>query len=153
MLKWWDSSYYGRLLHGASQLTIVWMISSSTCHLFIQMKGIVLVLAGIELIFFTVASMELCFGFLLKTVLIILGCFSYCWAVLTHSQGLFCFSHQWVGWGCTRSWEGSQLEQLTSNNQRDIPYCTTSCSAYKGGGRRRNGGTFGVIAFVFPSNG
>ena len=38
----------------------------------------VLVLAGIELIFFTVASMGLCFGFVLKTVLIIQGCFCYC---------------------------------------------------------------------------
>ena len=38
----------------------------------------VLVLAGIELIFFTVASMGLCFGFVLKTVLITQGCFIYC---------------------------------------------------------------------------
>ena len=52
----------------------------------------VLVLAGIELIFFIVASTGLCFGFVLKTVLIIQGCFHYCRAVLTQSQGLFCFS-------------------------------------------------------------
>ena len=38
----------------------------------------VLVLAGIELIFFIVASMGLCFGFVLETVLIIQGYFSYC---------------------------------------------------------------------------
>ena len=38
----------------------------------------VLVLAGIELIFFIVASMGLCFGFVLETVLITQGCFSYC---------------------------------------------------------------------------
>jgi len=37
-----------------------------------------LVLAGIELIFFIVAGMGLCFGFVLKTVLITQGCFSYC---------------------------------------------------------------------------
>ena len=43
--------------------------------------------------FFTVASMGLCFGFVLKTVFMIQGCFSYCWAALTQSQGLFCFSH------------------------------------------------------------
>ena len=31
--------------------------------------------------------------------------------------------HQWVGWGCTRSWEGTQLGQLTPADQRDmIPY-------------------------------
>ena len=51
-----------------------------------------LVLSGTELIFFLVASMGLCFGFVLKTVFIIQGCFSYCWAVLTQSQGLFCSS-------------------------------------------------------------
>ena len=38
----------------------------------------VLVLAGIELNFFIVACMGLCFGFVLKTVLVIQGCFSYC---------------------------------------------------------------------------
>ena len=37
----------------------------------------VLVLAGIELIFFIVARMRLCFGFVLRTVLIIQGCFRY----------------------------------------------------------------------------
>jgi len=53
--------------------------------------GSVLVLAG--LVFFMVASMGLCFGFVLETVLIIQGCCRYCWAMLTQSQGLFCFSH------------------------------------------------------------
>ena len=38
----------------------------------------VLVLAGIELIFFIVAGMGLRFGFVLETVLTIQGCFSYC---------------------------------------------------------------------------
>ena len=39
----------------------------------------VLVLAGIELIFFIVAGKWLCFGFALKTVLMIVqGCFCYC---------------------------------------------------------------------------
>ena len=51
-----------------------------------------LVLAGIELIFFIVAGMGLRFGFVLKTVLITQGCFHYCRAVLTQSQGLFCVS-------------------------------------------------------------
>ena len=36
------------------------------------------VLAGTELIFFTVASMGLCFVFVLETVLIIQGCLHYC---------------------------------------------------------------------------
>ena len=38
----------------------------------------VLVWAGRELIFFIVASMGLCFGFVLETVLIIQGCFNCC---------------------------------------------------------------------------
>ena len=37
-----------------------------------------LVLAGIELIFFSVAGMGLCSGFVLETVLMIQGCFCYC---------------------------------------------------------------------------
>ena len=38
----------------------------------------VLVLAGVKLIFFIVAGMGLCFGFVLETVLITQGCFHYC---------------------------------------------------------------------------
>ena len=41
-------------------------------------KAIALVLAGIELIFFIIAVMGLCFSFVRKTVLITQGCFSYC---------------------------------------------------------------------------
>ena len=40
--------------------------------------GFVLVLAGIELIFFLVAGMGLCFGFVLRTVLITQGCVRCC---------------------------------------------------------------------------
>ena len=40
--------------------------------------SVVLVLAGIELIFFIVAGMGVCSRFVLETVLIIQGCFSYC---------------------------------------------------------------------------
>ena len=53
----------------------------------------VLVLAGIELNYFIVVCMGLCFGFVLKTVLIMQWCFSYCWALLTQHWGLFCSSH------------------------------------------------------------
>lgn len=52
----------------------------------------VLVLAGVKLVFFTVAGMRLCFGFLLETVVIMWGCFPYCWAGFLQSQGLFCLS-------------------------------------------------------------
>jgi len=53
----------------------------------------VLVLAGMPLIFFIVASIGICIGFLLKTMLIIEGYFQYCLAVLTHSEGLFWSAH------------------------------------------------------------
>jgi len=49
------------------------------------------VLAGIQLIFFRVASMVLSFGFVLDTVLVIRGGSLYCWAVFTQCQGLFSF--------------------------------------------------------------
>ena len=35
--------------------------------------------------------------------------------------------HQRVGWGCTRSWEGTQLGQLTPTDKRGIPCHMTSC--------------------------
>lgn len=38
----------------------------------------VLVLAGVKLVFFTVARMRLCFGFALETVVIMQECFPYC---------------------------------------------------------------------------
>jgi len=50
----------------------------------------VLVLGGVELIFFTVASVGLCFGFVLKTVSITQGRSSYHGVVLTQHPGLFC---------------------------------------------------------------
>jgi len=62
-----------------------------TCNYFFS---ILLVLAGMELNLFVVASMGLCFGFILNTVLVTQGCFGCCWAVLTQSQGLFCSSHR-----------------------------------------------------------
>jgi len=36
-------------------------------------------------------------------------------------------------------WEGTQLEELTSTDQRGIPYATMSCSAIKFRERRRKG--------------
>lgn len=52
----------------------------------------VLVLAGVKLVFFTVAGMRLCFGLVLETVLIIQRCFPYCRAGFMQSQSLFCLS-------------------------------------------------------------
>lgn len=98
---------------------------------------IVLILAKIELFFFTVAGMELCFGFLTKTVLITEGCFTIAkqcnTAVLTQSMA-FCLSPHptsKAGWRCTRNWEGTQSEQLISSYKRDTPHDMASHSAYK----------------------
>lgn len=57
----------------------------------------------LELIFFTAASMGLCFGSVLGTVLITAGCFSDCWAGLTE-QGPSCsLPHP------TREWAGRSM--------------------------------------------
>ena len=99
-----------------------------------------LVWAGIELIFFTVAGMGLCFGFVLKTVLITQGCFLYCSYTEPRPFLLLPPPQQRAGWGGTRSWEGTQLGQLTPTDHRDIPDHMVSCAACKAGGRRRKGG-------------
>ena len=103
---------------------------------------------GIELTFFIVATMGLCVGFMLKSVLIMKRAMLS--SAYTEPRPLLLLipPHQPVGWGCTRSWEGTQLGQLTPTDQRDIPYHITSFSAYKAGKR----GTFGAMAFVFPSH-
>lgn len=45
------------------------------------------------------------------------------------------------------------MGQLTLTDPRDIPYHMTSCSAIKiWGKKKKKGGTFGVMAFVFTSN-
>lgn len=51
-----------------------------------------MVRTGIELFFFLVAGMALCFAFRMRIILILQGCFSCCWAVLMLSQGPFCSS-------------------------------------------------------------
>lgn len=57
----------------------------------INTYSVLLVLAGVEVIFFIVASMGLYFGFVLKTGVITQGYFCSCWTELTQSPGLFCF--------------------------------------------------------------
>lgn len=49
-------------------------------------------------------------------------------------------SHQRGGWGCTRSWEQTQLGELTPSDPRDIPHQTVSMLAHKAEGRRSVGG-------------
>lgn len=59
-------------------------------------------------------------------------------------------SHQWEDWGCTRSWEGRQLELLTPTDQRDILYHMTPCSAIKLG--RKLAGGLWLRAWLLVSN-
>lgn len=112
----------------------------------------ILVLDGIELNFFIVAHILLCFGFVTKGVLIIHQCFSYCWTVLKYHQDLLSLTllQQQVDWGCTNSWEGTQRRQLIQTYQRDIPYHMPSRLAIKNTGKK--GGWFRVTVFVFPRN-
>ena len=61
-------------------LVLFYSIKDSVKHILHVLSNnyVVLVLAGIKFIFFIVAGMGLCFGFVLKTVLITPGCFRYC---------------------------------------------------------------------------
>ena len=110
----------------------------------------VLVLAGIKLIFFVVASIRLFFEFVQKPVLIIQGCVWYCWAVLTQSQGLFCLSHhppasrlrvhKKLGGDTARTAEPNWPKGYST------PY-DVMLSIYSWQKKKE-----GVMAFVFPSN-
>ena len=61
--------------------------------------------------------MMLCFGFILKTILITLGCFSSRWAVLTGSSLflLLMLPHQQVGWW----WDDGALGRTLKKRQSD----------------------------------
>jgi len=102
---------------------------------------VVLILAGVELFFFIVDSMGLCFGFMLTSVddtwmFYLLPSRAY-----TDSRPFLPLTlpHKEGGWGCTSSWEATQLARLTPTDQRDIPCHKISCSAYKAGGIKRKG--------------
>jgi len=59
---------------------------------------------------------------------------------------------QWIGWGYTRSWDGTQLGQLTQTGQRNIPYHMTSCSGVTSWSKEEQEGKITGMSFVFPSN-
>lgn len=86
-----------------------------------------------ELIFFPAPGTGLCFGLVLKRVLMtIQRCFQYCWAVLTQSQGLFCSSPH------STSEEAGVHKELEMGTARttdpgDIPGHMSSCSAINWG--------------------
>lgn len=95
-----------------------------------------------KLIFFRVAVWGHFLDFCWKQ-----GSSHYSWAVL------FCFSfHPSVRrlWG--KSWERTQLGQVTPTDTRDIPDHTGPCSAYKPGRRRRRKQRmFWAVVLVFSS--
>ena len=95
--------------------------------------SVLLVSAGIKLIFFFVAGIVLCFGFRMTIMLITHCCSSCCYAVFILSHGLFSFSYCPAsgGWGCTRSGEETQPGQRTQTGQRGIPCHMTSLPVYK----------------------
>lgn len=53
----------------------------------------------------------------------------------THTQSrsflFFTLPQKEGGWGSARTWQGTQLGQLTLIDQRDIPEHMETCSAYK----------------------
>jgi len=53
---------------------------------------------------------------------------------------LLTLPHRQAGWGCTRTWEGTEPGQLTPKDQRDIPYHMMSCPAIKRGQKKKEGG-------------
>jgi len=67
------------------------------------------------------------------------------------SRPLLLLTPQRVGWGqgVGRGHSQDSWPQLTT-----AIFCTMGCHAqhFKAGGRRRKGGTFGMMTFVFPSN-
>lgn len=73
-------------------------------------------------------------------------------------QGLFSYSYHplRVGWGYTRSWKGTQLEQQSPTILRDIPDHMVLCSVYKERGRRRKWGghlKWWCLSSPFPRDG
>lgn len=101
----------------------------------------VLVLAGVEFVFFIVAHIMIYFGFVTRTV-ITHRCLSYCWAVLAQHQGLFCFlrcpgSKDAGGAQETETGQARWPGQVTPSDQSDIPCHMTSCLAIKDGEKEK----------------
>ena len=96
----------------------------------VKHQDVLLVSAGTELIFSLVAGTVLCFGFRLRTMLVTHRCFSCCSVALTLIKD-FSVSHALPVRRVTRSQEEAETGHLTQTSQRDIPYHSTSCLAYK----------------------
>ena len=99
----------------------------------------VLLLAGVELVFLPVASMGLCFGFVLKTgpdnteMFLLLLSRAY-----TEPRPFLLFILPCCQ-GCTGCWEETQAGQMIPTDQRTILYHMASCSVYKSEGKQGEG--------------
>lgn len=101
---------------------------------------------GVELIFLTVATMGPCFGFVLKTqVLIIQGWFGVFFTAgqVLHSIKAFsalCSTPAAQRLGMHRQLDKDTASTASTSDHRDSPSHTLSHSAYRVGGRRRQWG-------------
>lgn len=99
-------------------------------------------MSGREFIYFTVAGRGLCFGFVLRTVLVTQGCFHYCWAGLVQYQGLCCFSPhstlKWVGGaqGIGRRCSWGSWSRLTKDTPHTLWHHTQHTELGEKGGVR-----------------
>ena len=102
-----------------------------------------MVLSGIKLIFFIEVYMLLCFGFRVKTVvtpmflIVVEQCLyrakdvsAFCTALPLRRKRV----------GCSRSWEGTELEQLNQTGQKNVAYDIMSFSAVKAGVKKEEEG-------------
>lgn len=97
-------------------------------------RHVVLVLAGMGLIFFISACTELCFGFVTTTVLLTHWCFRYSSAVLAQHHGILLFTlpQQQAMWRCTSSWEGTQPGQLIKGMSHTVWCVMLSSEGWEG---------------------
>lgn len=125
------------------------------------MLGSVLVLARVEAIFIMVACMGLHLGFVLKAALKSQECYSCCWAVLAQSRLFLLLTppRQWAvsRLGLCKHFRGDTTrtaDPIWSKRYSiliSLSEHMSSCSVYKEERRRRKGGMFGAMAFVFLS--
>ena len=142
-------------VHGISGLFIQYLEFANSWIPLLSFRD-VLVLASVELIFFIVASIRQCIGFMLKTVLMVTQrLFNFVSRAYTESTPFLLLTplHQRVAWGCTRRWAGKQMWQLTQSDQKNIPSRMTSCSTYKARGRRIACPAFLEMVEHLPANG
>lgn len=100
--------------------------------------------------FLQVASVQLCFAFVLITVLITQGCFCYCWAGLTQSQG-FSASHPTSvskRLGMYKKLGGGTIKTAHPTDHREIPCPITSWSTLRRWERKNYVQLFRVMVFA-----